>query len=96
MTGPKYFTWPSVCCRDVAWNLEKSLVGPNNVPVHGYSHCFPTRDMEPNVEALSSRGPSCAQDAHATPAAWQSQRCPLGISSLRVFPPNMEVHGDNT
>ncbi|KAK2119396.1 hypothetical protein P7K49_000782 [Saguinus oedipus] len=60
MTGPKLITWSPVCRNDVAWNFEKFLVGPDSVPVCRYSRCFQTIDIEPEVEALLSQGPSCA------------------------------------
>uniref|UniRef100_A0ABI7ZUJ8 Glutathione peroxidase n=2 Tax=Felidae TaxID=9681 RepID=A0ABI7ZUJ8_FELCA len=60
MTDPKFITWSPVCRNDVAWNFEKFLVGPDGVPVRRYSRRFPTIDIEPDIEALLSQGPSCA------------------------------------
>ncbi|EPY80140.1 hypothetical protein CB1_000854019 [Camelus ferus] len=56
----KFFTWSLLCCSDMAWNFEKFPVGPDSVPVHRYSHCFLTMDMELDIDALLSPGPSCA------------------------------------
>lgn len=58
MTDPKFITWSPVCRNDVAWNFEKFLVGPDGVPVRRYSRRFPTIDIEPDIEALLSQGPS--------------------------------------
>ncbi|XP_078197432.1 glutathione peroxidase 1-like [Callithrix jacchus] len=60
MTDPKLITWSLVCRNDVAWNFEKFLVGPDSVPVRRYSRRFQTIDIEPDIEALLSQGPSCA------------------------------------
>uniref|UniRef100_A0A2K5S0X3 Glutathione peroxidase n=1 Tax=Cebus imitator TaxID=2715852 RepID=A0A2K5S0X3_CEBIM len=60
MTDPKLITWSPVCRNDVAWNFEKFLVGPDGVPVRRYSRRFQTIDIEPDIEALLSQGPSCA------------------------------------
>ncbi|KAB0397006.1 hypothetical protein E2I00_000589 [Balaenoptera physalus] len=60
MTDPKFITWSPVCRNDVAWNFEKFLVGPDGVPVRRYSRRFLTIDIEPDIEALLSQGPSCA------------------------------------
>uniref|UniRef100_A0A9L0J329 Glutathione peroxidase n=1 Tax=Equus asinus TaxID=9793 RepID=A0A9L0J329_EQUAS len=60
MTDPKFITWSPVCRNDVAWNFEKFLVGPDGVPVRRYSRRFPTIDIEPDIEALLTQGPSCA------------------------------------
>uniref|UniRef100_A0A2K5EG58 Glutathione peroxidase n=1 Tax=Aotus nancymaae TaxID=37293 RepID=A0A2K5EG58_AOTNA len=49
-----------VCRNDVAWNFEKFLVDPDGVPVRRYSRRFQTIDIEPDIEALLSQGPSCA------------------------------------
>uniref|UniRef100_A0A2K6RIP2 Glutathione peroxidase n=1 Tax=Rhinopithecus roxellana TaxID=61622 RepID=A0A2K6RIP2_RHIRO len=60
MTDPKFITWSLVCRNDVAWNFEKFLVGPDGVPVRRYSRRFQTIDIEPDIEALLSQGPSSA------------------------------------
>lgn len=60
MTDPKFIIWSPVCRNDVSWNFEKFLVGPDGVPVRRYSRRFPTIDIEPDIEALLSQGPSCA------------------------------------
>ncbi|XP_025231643.1 glutathione peroxidase 1 isoform X3 [Theropithecus gelada] len=60
MTDPKLITWSPVCRNDVAWNFEKFLVGPDGVPVRRYSRRFQTIDIEPDIEALLSQGPSSA------------------------------------
>uniref|UniRef100_H2PXN0 Glutathione peroxidase n=1 Tax=Pongo abelii TaxID=9601 RepID=H2PXN0_PONAB len=60
MTDPKLITWSPVCRNDVAWNFEKFLVGPDGVPLRRYSRRFQTIDIEPDIEALLSKGPSCA------------------------------------
>ncbi|NP_001316384.1 glutathione peroxidase 1 isoform 5 [Homo sapiens] len=60
MTDPKLITWSPVCRNDVAWNFEKFLVGPDGVPLRRYSRRFQTIDIEPDIEALLSQGPSCA------------------------------------
>uniref|UniRef100_A0A2K6PFF9 Glutathione peroxidase n=1 Tax=Rhinopithecus roxellana TaxID=61622 RepID=A0A2K6PFF9_RHIRO len=60
MTDPKFITWSPVCRNDVAWNFEKFLVGPDGVPVRRYSRRFQTIDIEPDIEALLSQGPSSA------------------------------------
>ncbi|KAK2089668.1 glutathione peroxidase gpx1 [Saguinus oedipus] len=40
--------------------IEKFLVGPDGVPVRRYSRRFQTIDIEPDIQALLSQGPSCA------------------------------------
>ncbi|XP_064216481.1 glutathione peroxidase 1-like [Aotus nancymaae] len=60
MTDPKLITGSPVGRKDVVWNFEKFLVGPDGVPVHRYSRRFQTIDIEPQIEALLSQGPSCA------------------------------------
>lgn len=60
MTDPKFITWSPVCRNDVSWNFEKFLVGPDGVPVRRYSRRFPTIDIEPDIEALLTKGPSSA------------------------------------
>uniref|UniRef100_A0A8C9GR68 Glutathione peroxidase 1 n=1 Tax=Piliocolobus tephrosceles TaxID=591936 RepID=A0A8C9GR68_9PRIM len=60
VTDPKFITWSPVCHNDVAWNFEKFLVGPGGVPVRRYSRRFQTIDIEPDIEALLSQGPSSA------------------------------------
>uniref|UniRef100_A0A2R8P5E7 Glutathione peroxidase 1 n=1 Tax=Callithrix jacchus TaxID=9483 RepID=A0A2R8P5E7_CALJA len=60
MTDPKLITWSPVCRNDVVWNFEKFLVGPDGIPVRRYSRRFQTIDIEPDIEALLSQGPSCA------------------------------------
>ncbi|EQB77075.1 transforming protein RhoA precursor [Camelus ferus] len=60
MTDPKFITWSPVCRNDVSWNFEKFLVGPDGVPVRRYSRRFLTIDIEPDIEALLSQGPSSA------------------------------------
>ncbi|XP_017728591.1 PREDICTED: glutathione peroxidase 1-like isoform X2 [Rhinopithecus bieti] len=60
MTDPKFITWSLVCRNDVTWNFEKFLVGPDGVPVRRYSRRFQTIDIEPDIEALLSQGPSSA------------------------------------
>ncbi|KAJ8785475.1 hypothetical protein J1605_007072 [Eschrichtius robustus] len=59
--------------------LPEAPGGPGRCAVHTYSRRFLTLDLEPVIEALLPQGPRCAQGAPPTPAAWQSQRCPLGI-----------------
>ncbi|XP_062069377.1 glutathione peroxidase 1-like [Lepus europaeus] len=49
-------TWSLVCRNDVSWNFEKFLVGPDGVPVRRYSRHFPTIDIEPDIQALLSKG----------------------------------------
>uniref|UniRef100_G1T569 Glutathione peroxidase 1 n=1 Tax=Oryctolagus cuniculus TaxID=9986 RepID=G1T569_RABIT len=56
MTDPKFITWSPVCRNDVSWNFEKFLVGPDGVPVRRYSRRFPTIDIEPDIQALLSKG----------------------------------------
>lgn len=60
MTDPKFITWSPVCRNDISWNFEKFLVGPDGVPVRRYSRRFLTIDIEPDIEALLSQGPSSA------------------------------------
>lgn len=60
MTDPKFIIWSPVCRNDIAWNFEKFLVGRDGVPVRRYSRRFPTIDIEPDIEALLSQGPSSA------------------------------------
>ena len=60
MTDPKFITWSPVCRNDIAWNFEKFLVGPDGVPVRRYSRRFPTIDIEPDIEALLTKGSSSA------------------------------------
>lgn len=91
MTVPKFITWSPVGRSGVAWNLERFLVGRDSVPGRRYSHHFPTIDVEPDIETLLSQGPRSASGIPAGPAAWQTQRCPLGVSSMTVFPLNL--HG---
>ncbi|EPY81174.1 hypothetical protein CB1_000753009 [Camelus ferus] len=55
MTDTKFITWSPVCHNDVTF-----LVGPDGVPVRRHSRRFLTIDIEPDIEALLSQGPSCA------------------------------------
>uniref|UniRef100_F7BDT1 Glutathione peroxidase 1 n=1 Tax=Callithrix jacchus TaxID=9483 RepID=F7BDT1_CALJA len=71
MTDPKLIIWSLVCQNDVAWNFDKLLVGPDSVPVRRYRRRFQTIDIEPDIEALLSQGPSCASGTPPTSAAWQ-------------------------
>uniref|UniRef100_A0A2I3GW75 Glutathione peroxidase 1 n=1 Tax=Nomascus leucogenys TaxID=61853 RepID=A0A2I3GW75_NOMLE len=60
MTDPKLITRSPLCRNDVAWNFEEFLVGPDCVPVCRYSRGFRTINIESDIEALLSQGPSCA------------------------------------
>lgn len=60
MTDPKFIIWSPVCRNDISWNFEKFLVGPDGVPVRRYSRRFPTIDIEPDIEALLTKGPGSA------------------------------------
>lgn len=73
MTNPKFNTWSRMCCHNVAWNFEKVLVGPDGVPVSRLS-CFPAIDIEPDIKALLSRGPSVPKQP--------SYPCCLAVTAL--------------
>ncbi|XP_062066752.1 glutathione peroxidase 1-like [Lepus europaeus] len=60
MSDPKFTTWSPVCRNDVSWNFEKFLVSPDGVPVRRYSRHFPTIDIEPDIQALLSKGSGSA------------------------------------
>lgn len=89
-TDPRFITWSPVCRQDVAWNIERSLVGRDRAPVRRSSRRFPTVDSEPDLETLLSQGPRGASGTPAGPAAGRTQRCPLGVSSTTTaFPLNL-------